>query len=382
MATDVHSFVVLGGREFAMTDRSRRQTRVCFAGLALLAVPGFLFAQSQTDGPPPPDPQPQSSTAGGGWRRADEVPPNPAEGMPRRRAPVNAANSARGPRDQYGEPARSDPRMMEPPPAQMELPARLTLRRGSFVTVRIDQPLSSDRNQQGDAFAATLVRPVVVDGVVVAERGQTLSGRVEEAQRAGRVKGVSRLAVQLTDLSLVDGQQLPIRTQLINRSGPTSEGRDVGTIAGTTVLGAAIGAAADWGRGAAIGAGAGAVAGTIGVLLTRGHETVIYPESVLTFRIEAPVTISTERAPQAFRWVEREDYDRPNELASRPSMVRGDCGPYGCPPPARYYYGYGYPYYYGSPYYYGGGFGFYYGPRFYRGGGFYYGRGYSRGRRR
>jgi hypothetical protein len=142
-------------------------------------------------------------------------------------------------------------------------------------------------------------------------------------------------------------------------------------------MGAAIGAAADWGRGAAIGAGAGAVAGTIGVLLTRGHETVIYPESVLTFRIEAPVTISTERAPQAFRWVEREDYDRPNELASRPTLVRRDCGPYGCPPPARYYYGaFGYPYYYGP------GIGFYHGPRFYRGGDFYYGRGYSRGRRR
>jgi hypothetical protein len=259
----------------------------------------------------------------------------------------------------------------------MALPPQLTLRRGSFVTVRIDQPLSSDRNQQGDAFTATLVRPVVVDGVVVAERGQTLGGRVEQAQKAGRVQGVSRLAVQLTDLSLIDGQQLPIQTQLISRSGRTTEGRDAGAIASTTVTGAAIGAAADWGRGAAIGAGVGAVAGTIGVLLTRGHETVIYPESVLTFRIEAPVTISTERAMQAFRWVEREDYDRPNELASRPTPVRRGCGPYGCPPPSPYYYGGP-----GYPYYYGPGLGFYYGPRFYYGGGFYFGRGYSRGGRR
>jgi hypothetical protein len=364
-------------REFDMTDRSCRQTRVRFAGLALLAMPGFLLAQSQTDGPPPPDPQPQSSTAGGGWRRVDELPPNPAEGMSQRTAPVDPAYSASGPLDQYGQPVRRDPRMTDAAPAQMALPPQLTLRRGSFVTVRIDQPLSSDRNQQGDAFAATLVRPLVVDGVVVAERGQTLGGRVEEAQRAGRVQGVSRLAVQLTDLSLADGRQLPIQTQLISRSGPTSEGRDAGTIATTTVMGAAIGAAADWGRGAAIGAGVGAVAGTIGVLLTRGHETVIYPESILTFRIETPVTISTEGAPQAFRWVEREDYDRPNELASRPTPVRGGCGPYGCPPPAPYYYGGPW-----SPYYYGPGIGFYYGPRFYYGGGSYFGRGYSRGRRR
>jgi hypothetical protein len=268
--------------------------------------------------------------------------------------------------------------MTGPPPPQMALPSRLTIRQGTFVTVRMDQPLSSDRNQQGDAFAATLVRPVVVDGVVVAERGQALNGRVVEAQQAGRAKGVSRLAVQLTDLRLVDGQQVPLQTQLISRSGPTSEGRDAGAIATTTGMGAAIGAAADWGRGAAIGAGVGAVAGTIGVLLTRGHETVIYPESVLTFRIEAPVTISLDRAPQAFRWVEREDYDRPNELQTRPAPVGARCGPYGCPPPSLYYYGaFGYPYYY-----YGPGMGFYYGPRYYYGGGFYFGRGYYRGHRR
>ena len=388
MATGVHGIVVMHRREFNMTDRSRRQTRVRMAGLALLAVPGFLFAQSQTDGPPPPDKQPQSSTAREGWRRVDELPPNPAESMPQRstnpadampqrRTPVAPAYSGSGPLDQYGEPVRRDPQMRDAPPAQMALPPQLTLRPGSFVTVRIDQPLSSDRNQQGDAFAATLVRPVVVDGVVVAERGQALGGRVVEAQKAGRVQGVSRLAVQLTDLSLVDGQQLPIQTQLIGRSGPASEGRDAGAIATTTVMGAAIGAAADWGRGAAIGAGVGAIAGTIGVLLTRGHATVIYPESVLTFRIEAPVTISTERAPQVFRWVEREDYDRPNELATRPTPVRAGCGPYGCPPPAPYYYGAP-----GYPYYYGPGIGFYYGPRFYYGAGFYFGRGYSRGHRR
>jgi len=303
------------------------------------------------------------------------MPPNPADSMS---GPLNeyGAPVRRDPRATTAPPARTEPppRMAEAPPAQMELPPQLTIRPGSFVTVRIDQPLSSDRNQQGDAFAATLLRPVVVDGVVVAERGQTLAGRVVEVQKAGRVRGTSRLAVELTDISLVDGRQLPIQTQLINRTGPTSEGRDATAVAGATGMGAVIGASADWGRGAAIGAGAGAIASTIGVLLTRGRETVIYPESVLTFRIEAPVTISTERGPQAFRYVEREDYDRPNEVQARPAPVRAGCGPYGCRP-APYYYG-------ASPYFYGPGYWPYYGPRFYYGAGFYFGRGYHRGYRR
>jgi len=58
-----------------------------------------------------------------------------------------------------------------------------------------------------------------------------------EAQKAGRVEGTSRLKVQLTDLTLVDGQVIPVQSQLISRNGPTSVGRDAGAIAGTTAVG-------------------------------------------------------------------------------------------------------------------------------------------------
>jgi hypothetical protein len=246
----------------------------------------------------------------------------------------------------------------------------LTLKPGTFVTVRINQWLSSDRNQAGDAFSATLVRPLVVDGLVVAERGQTVGGRVTEAQKAGHVEGVSRLAIQLTDLTLVDGQQVPIRSQLLSQTGPTSVGRDAARIATTTTLGAAVGAAAGRGVGAGIGAAAGAVAGTVGVLLTRGRPTVIYPESVFTFRIETPVTFSTDHAPQAFRYVDRNDYDRPYEGQGPPPPRAGICPgvDYGCPPspPPYCYYGnyrsFYHPYYY--PFYYRAGFAFIYGLHF------------------
>ena len=49
----------------------------------------------------------------------------------------------------------------------------MTLRPGTFVTVRVNQELSSDHNQQGDLFTASLAQPIVVDGIVVAQRGQT-----------------------------------------------------------------------------------------------------------------------------------------------------------------------------------------------------------------
>ncbi len=275
-----------------------------------------------------------------------------------------------------------------PPPNMPPMPAHLTLKAGTFVTVRANQWLSSDNNHPGDSFTASLAQPLIVDGVVVAERGQTIGGKVTDAQKAGRVEGTSRLGVTLTDVTLSDGATVPIQSTMIHRNGPTSVGNDVAAVAGTTALGAAIGAAADWGRGAAIGAGAGAAAGLLGVLLTRGHPTVIYPESVMTFRIEAPVDISTERAPQAFRFVDDRDYPPPAGQRPPPRPAYGAYGapapytapaapyaapaPYPYPVPAYGYYGYAYPYRYAYPYYGGVYFGF--GGRYY--GGYY--RGYHR----
>jgi hypothetical protein len=239
------------------------------------------------------------------------------------------------------------------------------------VTVRVDQWLSSDRNQSGDTFYATLAQPLIVDGVVVARKGSTVMGRISEAKKAGRVEGTSRLGLELTNLSLVDGQQVSIQSQVIDRKGNTSVGRDATAIGGTTAMGAAVGAAAAGGPGAAIGAGAGVIASTVGVLLTRGRPTEIYPETMLTFRLQTPVSISTAHAAAAFHYADQEDYGTnngaqpriaqqgpPRPVGPRVGVGVGGYGPYG---PYPYYS----PYY--SPYYYGGGFSVFVGPG-YRGG--------------
>jgi hypothetical protein len=248
--------------------------------------------------------------------------------------------------------------------------------------------LSSEKNQVGDPFAATLIKPLVVNGVVIAEPGQTIGGHVAEVQKAGHVSGLARLGVALTDLALVDGQQLPIKTSLVSRTGPGRGGEEAGTIVGTTALGAAVGAAAAWGRGAAIGAGAGLVVGLAGVLVTHGHPSILYPEQMLTFRIEAPVTIDTTHAPQAFRYVEPGEYSQAPGYGQQPGYGPYTSAPY--PPaaaPAPYYaggYPYPYPYYgygYGYPYYYGPGFSLFLGGGYWYGGRYFYGpgRGYYGG---
>ena len=232
------------------------------------------------------------------------------------------------------------------------VPAQLTIPAGAWIRVRVNQMLSSDRSQSGDAFSASLLEPLVVNGIVVARRGQTIVGRIAEAQKAGRVKGTSRLSVELTEISLVDGQQLPVKSQLVEYAGGTSKGRDATAVGATTGTGAAIGAAAAGPIGAGIGAGAGLIASTIGVLSTRGKPTIVYPESILSFRTTAPIMISTEKSAHSFLAVSQEDYER--NLQPRqgppPTMVRRPAYFHGSP---NYY---GYPYSYG-PRFYGGYFG-------------------------
>ncbi len=244
------------------------------------------------------------------------------------------------------------PPPMDGPPA----PAQVTLPAGTWITVHINSYLSSDRSHQGDAFMATLAKPLVANGFVIARRGQTIGGRVAEVHKAGRVQGVSKLGIELIDLSLVDGQQVPVKTELVQHSAGTSQGRDAAAIATTTGVGAAIGAGVNGGVGAGVGAAAGLVVGVLGVLVTPGRPTVIYPEDTLTFRLQNSVTVATDRAPGAFQPVQQTDYE-PRMQQRRPGPPPG---PVGGPRP---YYGYGYPYAY--PYYYGPSFYFYSGPRFY-----------------
>jgi hypothetical protein len=178
---------------------------------------------------------------------------------------------------------------------------------------------------------------------------------VSEAQKAGHVSGTSRLGLELTEIQLADGRQVQVKTRLMERRGNTSYGRDAAAIGTTTAVGAAIGAGVNGGVGAGVGAAAGLVASTLGVLLTRGTPTVVYPETPLTFRLETPLAL--DNSQQTFQYASQQDYN------ARPAPARAGYGPgpgvagaYGAPPPPYYgYYApvYGYPYYYPYPYFYG-----------------------------
>ena len=327
------------------------------ASLALLSTPG---ASAQ-------DPQQDSSQ-----QQPDDQqgPPPPPQDQRRVISRDDVQQNNQDPQDQNNpnqRPPRSYRRQYNEQRPVGDLPASFTVPAGKVIFVRLNEPLSSDHNHAGDTFTATLDQPIVINGWVVARRGETVIGTVTAAQKAGRVKGTSQLGLELTDITVVDGNQLPISSELWKGSAGTSHGADAAGIATTTGVGAAIGAAVNGGTGAGVGAGIGAVTGIAGVLLTRGKPTVLGPETPLSFRLKDSVNISTENSRQAFQPVGDNDYNASGRRRGGPYPYAGGYPAYAGSP---YYGTYGYPYY-GYPYYgyYGPSVGFYYGG--------YWGRGFG-----
>ena len=313
--------------------------------LALVFSAPSAFAQQTPPSPDSSAPPAQDQTAPAPDQNAAPPQDQPAPTQEQNAAPADQQN----PQDD-GDANGPSPRPADrrPPPL---VPPSLTVPAGTVIRIRTTDFLSSDGNHKGDNFIATLAQPIVIEGWVVMRRGQTITGQVTDAAKAGRVKGVSRLQLDLSQLTLVDGQLVPVQTQLLNATAGTSRGRDAAAIGVTTGAGAAIGAAAAGGPGAAIGAGAGLVASVTGVLLTRGKPTIIAPETVLTFKTEQPVTISTVRGQLAFRPVTQADYQQARQ--ARNANYRRPYRPYpyfygpGYYPPPGYFYGPGYYRYYG-----------------------------------
>jgi hypothetical protein len=189
---------------------------------------------------------------------------------------------------------------LNPPPGTQTAPApprdpqTITLPAGTQLPVRVNETISTDTNYSGDTFTATLEKPVVMNGFVIAERGARVTGKVVQADKAGRVKGVAALQLALTQLHTTDGQTVNIVTTPWDKRGASSKKRDTAEMVGGAALGAIIGAIAGGGKGAAIGAGTGGAAGTGVVLTQRGNAATIPSETRLIFTLENPVTI-TER---------------------------------------------------------------------------------------
>ena len=172
------------------------------------------------------------------------------------------------------------------------VPQTVTIPAGTLLSVRVDQALSTKTNQTGDSFRATLDQPLTVDGLVIAERGARVEGRIVEADAGGRVQGLARLSLELVRLNSSDGQRLRLQTEPFAKQSESEKKRDAAKVGAAAGIGAAIGAIAGGGKGAALGAVLGGAAGAGGVAATRGAAAEIPAETRMTFRLRDAITVT------------------------------------------------------------------------------------------
>jgi BON domain len=215
-------------------------------------------------------------------------PPAPLSATPDTSTPPVSASATSGqsgpPQSPVPSPALMQSATPSPEPAQVTIPA------GERVTVRMIDSIDSARNETGQTFRATLSAPLVSHGRVVVPAGEPVSIILEYAKDAGHIRGRSVLELRLGTLRYHD------RTYRIDSTTYEEQGRARGRSTAVrtgigTAAGAIIGALAGGGKGAGIGALVGG-GGTAGFqLATRGQQVRVPSESLLTFRLERPLTI-------------------------------------------------------------------------------------------
>jgi hypothetical protein len=164
----------------------------------------------------------------------------------------------------------------------------------TVLTVVLLDPLTSETNRAGDSFTATLAEPIVVNSRVLAEKGDKVTGEVKNAEEPGRVKGRARLELVLKELT-VGGQKYKLSTEPFTAVAGDTKDRDAGIIAGGAGVGAIVGAVTGGKKGAAVGAIIGGGTGTTAVLVTKGKQAELEPETRINFVLSGDVTLPVIR---------------------------------------------------------------------------------------
>ncbi len=185
-----------------------------------------------------------------------------------------------------------------PPPAAGPVEEFRTIPAGTTLSVRNNSAIDSTTASTGQTYSGVVARDVLDrDGRVAIPRGSDATLVVRGVSDQGRVEGRSELVLDVGAVT-VAGRKYRLDTSDVVEKGTEGLGKNKRTgefVGGGAALGGIIGALAGGGKGAAIGALSGAGAGTATEAITRGKAVRVPSETVLSFRIEAPVHIHEVR---------------------------------------------------------------------------------------
>jgi hypothetical protein len=175
-----------------------------------------------------------------------------------------------------------------------------TIPAGSTIHCRLTQTISTKLNFQGDAFTATVTEPYVVNGEQIIPVGSTITGRIADLLRPGRIRGVGEMRLQAEHLAFPDGRTTQISAVLLTAygadgvkvdseeglvKGPSSKVRDIKEVGigmgGGGFLGTLFGGV----HGAVIGGAIGGAAALADTLRKRGQDLTLPTGTELSYQL-------------------------------------------------------------------------------------------------
>jgi len=243
-------------------------------------------AASPSDNTPPSSAKPQRSARSSKARQGSGASQKLSDGSD---APMNSS-SGPPPTDTGTTTAAANsapPSEVPPPPPA---PKKIIIDQGTQITVRLIDPIDSEKNHTGDTFHATLNAPLTSDGEEAVPAGVELVGHLTSVKSAGKFAGQSEVVMQLDSLSS-GGKTYNIQTDQYSKKGSARGKNTAEKVGAGAAIGGIIGAIAGGGKGAAIGAAAGAGVGGGVQAAGKSQQIKLPSETVLNFVLQQPITV-------------------------------------------------------------------------------------------
>jgi hypothetical protein len=201
---------------------------------------------------------------------------------------------------------RAQPPQQQPRPTQPAQPApttpqprtvTLSVPSGTTLAIRMNDELSTERSQAGDAFTATLTAPLVdAAGIVLIPAGATVRGRVTAVAPSTRVGQTATMNLAFESISF-GGQSHPLHATVeradVQQKTRTSTAEQAGKIAAGTAAGAILGQVIGRDRSSTIrGAAVGAAAGTAIAMGTADVDAVLPAGAEVVIRLDQPIEVT------------------------------------------------------------------------------------------
>ena len=195
------------------------------------------------------------------------------------------------------------PRSGTTPAAQSDV----TVPAGTHIALALRNAVDTKHSKEGDRIYLETIYPVAAGGRIVIPRGSFVNGTITISKPAGRVKGKGELFIRFDSLTLPNGATRDFRSRLnsadgakVDReegkvTGERDTGRDVGTVAVTTGMGASLGgligaASGSPLKGVGIGGAVGAAAGLGSILLKKGPDATLRQGTTMDMILDRDIT--------------------------------------------------------------------------------------------